>query len=173
MAAARKKALVLSLTLAAFSVWVCSCLRDQRYQCMQTTFFSASWSTILTTMMICREILMQSECFSKCHLTLNPSKCKYPVALRRRQPHLPYTRLLIGRDVLEEADSCRYLGRQYQPHMQQGQETCWNVIQAVLHLGWYKHTASHQELMSSAFVLCDKTYYRKKFYSYPQTVTKT
>ena len=27
-------------------------LRDQRYQCMQTTFFSASQSTILTTMMI-------------------------------------------------------------------------------------------------------------------------
>ena len=37
-------------------------------------------------MMICRETLMQSECFSKCHLTLSPSKCKYLVAFRRRQP---------------------------------------------------------------------------------------
>ena len=27
--------------------------------------------------------------------------------------------------------------------MQQSQETCWNVIQAVLHLGGHKHTALH------------------------------
>ena len=27
------------------------------------------------------------------------------------------------------------VGRPYQPYMQQSQETCWNAIQAVLHLG--------------------------------------
>ena len=71
--------------------------------------FLASQSTILTTMMICRDIDAIQECICKCHLTLNPSKCKYLIA-SRRQPHLPHTRLFIGRDVLELVDSYRYLG---------------------------------------------------------------
>ena len=57
-----------------------------------------------------RDIDAIQECICKCHLTLNPSKCKYLIASRRRQPHLPRTRLFIGRDVLELVDSYRYLG---------------------------------------------------------------
>ena len=56
-----------------------------------------------------RDIDAIQECISKCHLTLNSSKCKYLIASRRRQPHLPPTRLFIGRDVLEQVDSYRYL----------------------------------------------------------------
>ena len=52
----------------------------------------------------------------------------------------------VGRNVLELVDSYRYfgvlvtsklscMGRPYQPYMQQSLETCWNAIQAVLHLG--------------------------------------
>ena len=93
-----------------------------------------------------RDIDAIQECISNCHLTLNPSKSKYLIACRRRQPHLPPTRLFIGRDVLEQVDSYRYLGvlvtskLSWADHinhicMQQSQETSWNVIQAVLHLG--------------------------------------
>ena len=57
-----------------------------------------------------RDIDTIQECICKCHLTLNPSKCKYLIASRRRQPHLPRTRLFIGRDVLELVDSYCYLG---------------------------------------------------------------
>ena len=56
-----------------------------------------------------RDIDAIQECISKCHLTLNSSKCKYLIASRRRQPHLPPTRVFIGRDVLEQVDSYRYL----------------------------------------------------------------
>ena len=105
--------LVLGPLLSLCTSTVCP-LRDQRYQCMQTKFFSASRSTILTTTMINYDLQSDidaiQECISKCHLTLNPSKCKYLIASRRRQPHLPRTRLFIGRDVLELVDSYRYLG---------------------------------------------------------------
>ena len=57
-----------------------------------------------------RDIDAIQECISKCHLTLNPSKCKYLIVSRKREPHLPRTRLFIGRDVLEQVDSYRYLG---------------------------------------------------------------
>ena len=75
-----------------------------------------------------RDIDAIQECVSKCQLTLNPSKCKYLTASRRRQPHLPPTRLFIGRDVLEQVESYHYLyecsgditvilDRSYQSHM--------------------------------------------------------
>jgi len=50
------------------------------------------------------------ECIKTCHLSLNPSKCKYLIASRRRQPHLPPTGLVIGNDTLEQVDCYRYLG---------------------------------------------------------------
>ena len=79
---------------------------------MQMTFFLASRSTMNPDNHddLQRDIDAIQECISKCHLTLNPSKCKYLIASRRKQPHLPPTRLFIGRDVLEQVDSYHYLG---------------------------------------------------------------
>ena len=52
-----------------------------------------------------------SECTSACHLTLNASKCKYLIASRKRQPHLPPPGgLLLGDCILEQVHSYRYLG---------------------------------------------------------------
>ena len=45
-----------------------------------------------------------------CHLTLNSSKCKYLIASRKRQPHLPPRGLLLGDCILEQVQSYRYLG---------------------------------------------------------------
>ena len=104
-----------------------------------------------------RDIDAIQECIttaiSKCDLTLNPTKCKYLIASRRRQPHLSSTTIIhwqgcSGTGWQLPLPGCTgdikvILGRPYQPYMQQSQETCWNAIQAVLHLGWHKHTASH------------------------------
>jgi len=38
-----------------------------------------------------REIDAIHECMNACYLTLNPTKCKYLIASRRKQPHLPPT----------------------------------------------------------------------------------
>ena len=53
--------LILGLLCTSTVCPLCHYLRDQRYQYMQATFFSASRSTILITMMMGREILMQSR----------------------------------------------------------------------------------------------------------------
>ena len=50
-----------------------------------------------------------SKCTSACHLTLNSSKCKYLIASRKRQPHLPPGGLLLGDCILEQVQSFRYL----------------------------------------------------------------
>ena len=42
-----------------------------------------------------RDIDAIQECICKCHLTLNPSKCKYLIASRRRQPHASTTYQII------------------------------------------------------------------------------
>ena len=57
-----------------------------------------------------RDIDAIHECINTCHFTLNPTKCEYLFASRRRQPHLPPTGLVIGNDTLEQVDCYRYLG---------------------------------------------------------------
>ena len=61
---------------------------------------------------LCSKIFIEkkNECINTCHLTLNPSKCKYLIASRRRQPHLPPTGLVIGNETLEQVDCYLYLG---------------------------------------------------------------
>jgi len=51
-----------------------------------------------------------SRCTSAWHLTLNSSKCKYLIAPRKRQPHLPPGGLLLGDCILEQVQSYHYLG---------------------------------------------------------------
>ena len=46
-----------------------------------------------------------SKCTSAWHLTLNSSKCKYLIAPRKRQPHLPPGGLLLGDCILEQVQS--------------------------------------------------------------------
>ena len=50
------------------------------------------------------------ECRSAHHLIVNPAKCKYLVASRKQQPHLPPGGLLLGDCALEQVHSYRYLG---------------------------------------------------------------
>ncbi len=47
---------------------------------------------------------------NSCHLTLNAAKCKYIIASRKRQPHLPSGGLLLGNCTMEQVHSYRYLG---------------------------------------------------------------
>jgi len=57
-----------------------------------------------------RDIDAIHECINTCPLTFNPTKCKYLIASRRRQPHLPPTGQVIGNDTLEKVDCYCYLG---------------------------------------------------------------
>ena len=57
-----------------------------------------------------RDINTFHKCTSTCHLTLNPSKCKYTIVSKRRQPHLPPVGLRLHSSVLEQVESYRYLG---------------------------------------------------------------
>ena len=51
-----------------------------------------------------------TECIRVCHLTLNPAKCKYLIASRKRQSILPPGGLLLGNCMLEQVHSYGYLG---------------------------------------------------------------
>jgi len=50
------------------------------------------------------------ECTGVCHLTPNPLKCKYLIASRKRQPHLPPGGLLLGNYTMEQVESYIYVG---------------------------------------------------------------
>ena len=49
-------------------------------------------------------------CTQACHLKLNPSKCKYIIASKKRQPLYPSRGLFLGNFIMEQVDSYRYLG---------------------------------------------------------------
>ena len=51
-----------------------------------------------------------SDCISICYLTMNPSKCKYLIASRKRYHYLPPRDLTLGSCALERVHSYRYLG---------------------------------------------------------------
>ena len=63
-------------------------------------------------MVVCKQILTPSTpaLVPAIYLTMNPSKCKYLICSRKRQPYLPPTGLLLADTVLEQVDSYRYLG---------------------------------------------------------------
>jgi len=77
---------------------------------MLTIFFCTSPSTTQVIMDICRETLIPFQNVCAHHLTLNASKCKYLIASRKRQPHLPSGGLLLSDCTLEQVYSYRYLG---------------------------------------------------------------
>ena len=49
-------------------------------------------------------------CTRACHLKLNPSKCKYIIASKKRHPLYPSSGLFLGSCIMEQVDSYRYLG---------------------------------------------------------------
>ena len=51
-----------------------------------------------------------AECTKASHLTLNPAKCRYLIASRKRQSILPPGGLLLDNCALEQVHSYRYLG---------------------------------------------------------------
>ena len=51
-----------------------------------------------------------SNCIRLLHLSMNPSKCKYLIASKKRCALNPPTQLLLDGKVLEEVSSYRYLG---------------------------------------------------------------
>ena len=90
-------------------------------------FWTASWSTILTTKIwqFVGRYWYNSRYTATCHLIINPWKCKFIIASRRRHPHLPPTGWFLGSDVLEQVDSYHFsdievilAGRPCQPNMQ-------------------------------------------------------
>jgi len=57
-----------------------------------------------------RDIDAIHECINTCHLTLNPSKCKYLInSIKEEATSSPPTGLVIGNDTLEQVDCYHYL----------------------------------------------------------------
>ena len=50
------------------------------------------------------------QCARKCHLTLNPSKCKVLIASKKRTPLNPAAPLLLDGRPMEQVSNYRYLG---------------------------------------------------------------